>query len=121
VGGKKGGWYHDDVWNIKYLKGFKWHHLTEQIANENAERAARLRADISRVSRENKHFVQNVERAKMLRGWKERGRKEEREEQNRGPVVEEPERRVEEGSRSRQDKGGVMRGISDRTRSSFPP
>ncbi len=68
IGGKKGGWYHDDVWNIKYLKGFKWHHLTEQIANENAERAARLRADISRVTRENKHFIENVERAKMLEG-----------------------------------------------------
>ena len=75
VGGKKGGWYHDDVWNIKYLKGFKWYHLTEQIANENAERAARLRADISRVNRENKHFVQNVERAKMLEGMEEKKKK----------------------------------------------
>ena len=24
VGGKKGGWYRDDVWNAKYLKGFTW-------------------------------------------------------------------------------------------------
>jgi len=54
------------LWNIKYLKGFKWHHLTEQIANENAERAARMRAEISRQTRENKEFVNNVERAKML-------------------------------------------------------
>lgn len=68
IGGKKGGWYHDDVWNIKYLKGFKWHHLTEQIANENAERAARLRAEISQTTRENKLFLQNVEKAKMLDG-----------------------------------------------------
>ena len=66
IGGKKGNYYHDDVWNMKYLKGFKWHHLTEQIANENAERAARLRADISQTNRENKLFVRNVERAKML-------------------------------------------------------
>lgn len=68
IGGKKGGWYHDDIWNIKYLKGFKWHHLTEQIANENAERAARLRTEISQTSKENKRFVANVERAKMLEG-----------------------------------------------------
>ncbi|KAI9713265.1 MAG: RNA-binding ATPase activator esf2 [Bogoriella megaspora] len=68
IGGKKGGWYHDDVWNIKYLKGFKWHHLTEQIANENAERAARLRAEIAQTTRENKAFLQNVEKAKMLEG-----------------------------------------------------
>lgn len=68
VGGKKGGYYYDDVWNMRYLTGFKWHHLTEQIANENAERASRMRAEISRSTRENKEFIQNVERAKMLEG-----------------------------------------------------
>jgi ESF2/ABP1 family protein len=31
VGGKKGSYYYDDVWNIKYLKKFKWHHLQAQI------------------------------------------------------------------------------------------
>jgi len=75
IGGKKGGWYHDDVWNIKYLKGFKWHHLTEQIANENAERAARLRAEIAQTTRENKLFLQNVEKAKMLDGIKAKRKK----------------------------------------------
>ncbi|GAB7355945.1 hypothetical protein MBLNU459_g6581t1 [Dothideomycetes sp. NU459] len=68
IGGKKGNFYHDDLWNIKYLNGFKWHHLTDQIANENAERAARLRAEISKTRRENKKFVEDVERAKMLEG-----------------------------------------------------
>lgn len=32
IGGKKGDMYHDDIWNIKYLKGFQWNQLTEQIA-----------------------------------------------------------------------------------------
>lgn len=68
IGGKKGNFYHDDLWNMKYLNGFKWHHLTDQIANENAERAARLRAEISKTRRENKKFVEDVERAKMLEG-----------------------------------------------------
>lgn len=31
VGGKKGSYYYDDVWNIKYLPKFKWHHLQAQI------------------------------------------------------------------------------------------
>lgn len=66
VGGKKGTFYHDDVWNLLYLKGFKWNNLTEQIAAENAERASRMRAEISKTTKENKEFVQNVERAKML-------------------------------------------------------
>lgn len=25
IGGKKSSWYHDDVWALKYLKGFKWY------------------------------------------------------------------------------------------------
>ena len=68
VGGKKGSYYHDDVWNIRYLKGFKWSHLTEQISNENAERAARLRAEIARERKENREFVRDVERGKMIEG-----------------------------------------------------
>jgi ESF2/ABP1 family protein len=68
IGGKKGSYYRDDVWSLIYLKGFKWHHLTEQIAQENAERTARLRAEISRTTKENQEFLRNVEAAKMLDG-----------------------------------------------------
>lgn len=68
IGGKKGTYYRDDIWNLLYLKGFKWHNLTEQIASENAERTSRMRAEISKTTKENKLFVQNVERGKMLDG-----------------------------------------------------
>ena len=72
VGGKKGGYYHDDVWNLKYLKGFKWRHLTEQIANENAERVARTRAEDARERREAREYLKNVEKAKMLEGMEKK-------------------------------------------------
>jgi ESF2/ABP1 family protein len=68
IGGKKGTYYRDDIWNLLYLKGFKWHNLTEQIASENAERTSRMRAEISKTTKENKEFVKNVERSKMLDG-----------------------------------------------------
>jgi ESF2/ABP1 family protein len=84
IGGKKSSWYHDDVWAMKYLNGFKWwvysanwdltkaniirHHLTDQISAENAERASRMRAEIAKTTKENKEFVRNVERAKVLNG-----------------------------------------------------
>lgn len=68
IGGKKSNYYHDDIWNLLYLKGFKWHNLTEQIAAEDAERSSRMRAEIGKTTRENKLFLQNVERAKMLDG-----------------------------------------------------
>jgi ESF2/ABP1 family protein len=72
IGGKKGSYYYDDVWNLKYLKGFKWRHLTEQIANENAEREARLRAETLRERKEAREFLRNVERAKMLDGMEKK-------------------------------------------------
>ena len=66
IGGKKRNFYHDDLWSMKYLKGFKWSHLTEQIANENAERAARMREEVRKTRQENRAFVEDVERGKML-------------------------------------------------------
>lgn len=67
IGGK--GYYRDDVWNLKYLRGgFKWRHLTEQIANENAERGARVRAEDARERKSVREFLGNVERGKMIEG-----------------------------------------------------
>ncbi|CDO93390.1 unnamed protein product [Kluyveromyces dobzhanskii CBS 2104] len=66
VGGKKGGFYHDDVMNIKYLPGFKWADLTEQIARENDIRQAKLQLEISQANKLNAEFIQNVERSKMV-------------------------------------------------------
>jgi ESF2/ABP1 family protein len=68
MGGKKRGRWHDEVWNIRYLSGVKWHNLVEQIQNENAERAARLRFEIAQGKKENKAFLENVERGKVASG-----------------------------------------------------
>lgn len=70
IGGKKGNFYRDDIWTLKYLRGFKWHNLTEQIAAENAERSNRMMAEISRTTKENKEFIRNVERGKVQEGMK---------------------------------------------------
>ena len=94
IGGKKGSYYHDDVWNLLYLRGFKWNNLTAQISEENAERAARLKAEISKTTKENKDFVQNVERAKMLEGMgakkaAKRRKGEEDDVESKDPIVKE--------------------------------
>ncbi len=31
LGGKKSSYFHDDLWNMKYLSKFKWTNLTERI------------------------------------------------------------------------------------------
>jgi len=76
MGGKKGNYYHDDIWNLKYLTGFKWDDLTEQISRENKERESRLRTEITKAKRENENFVRDIERGKILDTMKTR--KEER-------------------------------------------
>ena len=98
IGGKKGTYYHDDVWNLLYLKGFKWNNLTEQITAENAERASRMRAEISKTTKENKEFVQNVERAKMLEGMEsKKAAKRRKEDEDAG---------VDNGKSIEKEKGG---------------
>ncbi|KAK8105030.1 hypothetical protein PG999_008389 [Apiospora kogelbergensis] len=112
IGGKKGTYYRDDIWNLLYLKGFKWHNLTEQISAETAERASRMRAEISRTNKENKEFVRNVEKAKIMdtkqtkadaKAKKETAAKKE----NAGPAPEAKVRRTFEQSsmaKKREDK-----------------
>ncbi|PFH62372.1 hypothetical protein XA68_13966 [Ophiocordyceps unilateralis] len=92
IGGKKRSYYHDDIWNLVYLKGFKWHHLTQQIAAENAERTSRMRAEIRKATKENKEFVRNVERAKMLDGIQAKAKKRKGEGEARGADDAPPER-----------------------------
>lgn len=68
VGGKKGGWYHDDVWNMKYLKGFKWNDLMEQVQRERSEREAKRRIEDARAKKEEKVFVEGVEKGRIVEG-----------------------------------------------------
>jgi ESF2/ABP1 family protein len=105
IGGKKGTYYHDDVWTLLYLKGFKWNNLTEEIAAADAERASRMRAEISKTTKENKEFVQNVERAKMLEGMeaKKAAKKRNEDEQRKGKEVA-VKAKKEGGERPRQFK-----------------
>ncbi|KAI5291677.1 RNA-binding ATPase activator esf2 [Ascosphaera aggregata] len=68
VGGKKGGWYHDDIWNMKYLKGFKWADLMEQIQRERNEREAKRKIEDARAKKEEKMFLAGVEKGKVVEG-----------------------------------------------------
>ena len=71
IGGKKGNFYHDDVMNVKYLSGFKWADLTEQIARENDIRQAKLQLEISQANKLNAEFIRNVEKSKMVKNIKQ--------------------------------------------------
>ncbi|MCJ1288040.1 RNA-binding ATPase activator esf2 [Xylographa opegraphella] len=87
IGGKKGGWYHDDIWNIKYLRGFKWSDLMEQIQGEEKAREGRMRAELQREQRERKAFLGNVEAAKREKGMEMKRKKKEDDERRTGENV----------------------------------
>jgi hypothetical protein len=50
IGGKKGGYYHDDIWNLKYLRGFKWDYLTEKLAYERRTKESKLSLSMMQVT-----------------------------------------------------------------------
>jgi len=80
VGGKKRSYYHDDIWNIKYLKGFKWHHLTEQNAYERQVREAKIRQEMTLAKRESRFLLEKLSQSKAISSMdKRRKRKAEKE------------------------------------------
>jgi ESF2/ABP1 family protein len=72
MGGNKRLYYHDDIWNLKYLPGFKWHHLTEKVAYENRIREQRLRTQVAQAKRQNAIYLDNVEKSHIKQKIEER-------------------------------------------------
>ncbi|WWC61416.1 uncharacterized protein I303_104000 [Kwoniella dejecticola CBS 10117] len=66
IGGKKGDKWRDDIWTMKYLSGFKWEMLGEQMAYERQAHQARLRTEITRSKAEQSEYLKNVELARVL-------------------------------------------------------
>ncbi|KAF2637932.1 hypothetical protein P280DRAFT_471597 [Massarina eburnea CBS 473.64] len=100
MGGKKRSRWHDEVWNVKYLSGVKWAYLVDEIQNQNAERADRLRKEIAKDKVENQRFLDNLEKGKMIQGMQAK-RKENGKETSRD-VVEKEE--VKPKKRDRRSK-----------------
>jgi ESF2/ABP1 family protein len=68
VGGRKGGFYHDDIWNMKYLPGVGWDDLMAQVREERREEEVRRTEERGQIARETKEFIEGVETGKMARG-----------------------------------------------------
>ena len=66
MGGRKRGYWYDDVWSCKYLKGFKWQHLTERGVMEGKGREGRRREEVGRAKREAEHYRQQMDKRKKV-------------------------------------------------------
>lgn len=75
VGGKKGGFYYDDLWNMRYLKGMAWDELMAGIRGERREEEGRRDEERRRVAQETRAFVEGVEQGKRLEGMKRKRQK----------------------------------------------
>lgn len=65
--GRKGDAHYDDLWSIKFLKHFKWEHLTEKMAYEASVREQRVKAQVAQGRRETAAFLENVMHSSKLK------------------------------------------------------
>ncbi|KAI4132947.1 MAG: hypothetical protein LQ338_000414 [Usnochroma carphineum] len=82
MGGR--GWYRDDVWNAKYLRGFGWEDLMAGVRGEEREREERVRVGVRRERREREEFLKGVERGRMEQGKKRKREAKRREGEDAG-------------------------------------
>merc|ERR1712166_594085 len=66
MGGNKRNYWHDDIWNIKYLPKFKWYHLAETIAYQNAVKDEKMRTQVRQARRENEDYMRKVQKSKQM-------------------------------------------------------
>lgn len=65
-GTKKRSKYYFDLWNLKYLSGFKWENLTEDIAYKKRVRDQKLAAEVSAARKERAFYLSKVDQAKVI-------------------------------------------------------
>ncbi|KAF3483317.1 pre-rRNA-processing protein ESF2 [Arthroderma uncinatum] len=120
VGGKKGGWYHDDVWNMKYLRGFKWTDLMEQVQREKREAEARRRIEDTKARKEEKAFLQGLEQGKIVEGIKKKREAREQLKVNNGDSEKPAQKKTEVRRVFRQNEvrgsGGASAGATSSTK-----
>ncbi|CAM9773911.1 unnamed protein product, partial [Chrysoparadoxa australica] len=75
IGGSKRDYYREDIWNLKYLKHFKWEHLTEKVAYERRVREQKLRMETMQAKRETEAYQDMVNKGKTFAKIEERKRK----------------------------------------------
>lgn len=67
IGGKKRhNMFYDDMWNIKYLSGFQWSHLTEKLTYDHKMREQRLKSETARAKKEMQFYEEKRDLNKKL-------------------------------------------------------
>ncbi|CCD71476.1 Activator of basal transcription 1 [Caenorhabditis elegans] len=67
IGGKNKDPVSSMLWNIRYLSGFKWVHLMEQLQYEKEVEKRRMNVEVAQARRIAAHFEEQIEKGKHLR------------------------------------------------------
>ncbi|GMR53107.1 hypothetical protein PMAYCL1PPCAC_23302, partial [Pristionchus mayeri] len=59
-------------WNCKYLPGFKWIHLNEQLMYERKLEKARMTSELNQAKRVAEHFTEQIEKGRNLKRLEEK-------------------------------------------------
>ena len=78
VGGKKKSFFHDYIWTMKYLHGFKWPQLMELMDHEKRLRQDKLKAEFARSRKEDEKYLENAAKSQKINKIQEK-RKEKKE------------------------------------------
>ena len=70
--GKRTSLAYDCIWTCKYLHGFKWVHLMEQLVYEQKVEEHRLRAELRQVKKTAEHFADKVEKGSRIKQLEEK-------------------------------------------------
>jgi ESF2/ABP1 family protein len=63
VGGpKRHNFWREDIWNLRYLSKFKWHHLLEYHTGKKKAREVSRALELQQMRRENTHYLEQVEK-----------------------------------------------------------
>ncbi|KAJ0054192.1 hypothetical protein Pint_02846 [Pistacia integerrima] len=90
IGGRKRSSFYYDLWNIKYLRKFKWDDLTEEIAYKSAVREQKLALEISAAKRERDFYLSKVDKSRALSSIEERLKKKQKVQKESGTHYELP-------------------------------
>ena len=72
VGGKKNSFFHDYMWNMKYLPGFKWSHLMELMDYEKRTRQDKLKAAFASSRKEDERYLENSAKSQRYKKIQEK-------------------------------------------------
>lgn len=80
VGGKKRhNRWRDDLWSLRYLPKFKWHHLSDWHDEKRRSRLERKTAELLQMKRENTYYLDQVDKKRKMDFIEQRRRKKRKE------------------------------------------